>query len=166
MEHSTVMSLLLHYIVTTLKKAIERFKKIHHQDIMTWCVNISKNSNLLCNRPRPLLHHRASLTWTVRWTRGCSLWKLSGLQNNKLCITSIIRSIKEYKWKLTEASLILPSPAASLAILLIIGETLVGPYSWIFGRQFWYASTTPWISAHRKHSTKKSNMNTVVYTWL
>ena len=44
----------------------------------------------------------------------------------------------------------LPSPAASLAILLMMGETLVGPYSWILGRQFWYASTTPWISDQKE----------------
>lgn len=55
-----------------------------------------------------------------------------------------------FKWALTDASLMLPSPAASLAILLMIGETLVGPYSWILGRQFWYASTTPWISDQKK----------------
>lgn len=60
----------------------------------------------------------------------------------------------EYKGTLTEASLMLPSPAASLAILLMIGETLVGPYNWILGRQFWYASTTPWISDQRKHRAK------------
>lgn len=41
------------------------------------------------------------------------------------------------KGTLTEASLMLPSPAASLAILVMMGETLVGPYSWILGRQFW-----------------------------
>lgn len=60
-----------------------------------------------------------------------------------------------YKGTLTEASLMLPSPAASLAILLMMGETLVGPYNWIFGRQFWYASTTPWISEQREHSSMK-----------
>ncbi len=60
----------------------------------------------------------------------------------------------EYKGTLTEASLILPSPAASLAILLMMGETLVGPYNWILGRQFWYASTTPWISGQREQKAK------------
>lgn len=65
---------------------------------------------------------------------------------------------------LTEASLMLPSPADSLAILLIIGETFVGPYSWILGRQFWYASTTPWISGehemqHNYAGLKRESIN-------
>lgn len=60
-----------------------------------------------------------------------------------------------------------PSPAASLAILLMMGETLVGPYSWILGRQFWYASTTPWIpdqKEHRRHGQNKGNINKASYT--
>lgn len=60
------------------------------------------------------------------------------------------RSQQGFKWTLTEASLMMPSPAASLAILLMIGETFVGPYSWILGRQFWYACTTPWISDQKE----------------
>lgn len=86
-------------------------------------------------------------------------------------------SQRGFTWTLTEASLMLPSPAASLASLLMIGETLVGPYSWILGRQFWYASTTPWISDQKEKkgethlaanlppSKKLDNICPIIWAW-
>lgn len=70
-----------------------------------------------------------------------------------------------FKWTLTEASLMLPSPAASLAILLMMGETLVGPYSWILGRQFWYASTTPWISDQKEKTAETQLAAVKSHVW-
>lgn len=40
-------------------------------------------------------------------------------------------------WGRTDASLVRSSSAATRATLVMIGATLVGPYSWILGRQLW-----------------------------
>lgn len=53
---------------------------------------------------------------------------------------------------LTMASLVCISSEAEEATFWMIGAMLVGPYSWILGRQFWYASTTPWIPETHAHA--------------
>lgn len=55
-----------------------------------------------------------------------------------------------YGKELTDAVCCCVAAAANLATWFIIGEKLVGPYNFTWGRQARYASTMPWIPREHK----------------